>query len=169
MDILDTLVFQNAFWVFIGIVSGSVIQFLFHYIVVISQRRNAKKLFRVEIEINSDVLSALETDLIKKREFFVSRQQTDQDYYFNLDNFNYTMVNPLINSGHFHAIVGSAGVKKYFQFMNELNSQKAVIFQQMLRVQDEENTSVRLLNWLLATKIPEWKATIALLKMKASA
>ncbi len=169
MDILDTLVFQNAFWVFIGIVSGSVIQFLFHYIVVISQRRNAKKLFRVEIEINSDVLSALETDLIKKREFFVSRQQTEQDYYFNLDNFNYTMVSPLINSGHFHAIVGSAGVKKYFQFMNELNSQKAVIFQQMLRVQDEENTSVRLLNWLLATKIPEWKATIALLKMKASA
>ncbi len=169
MGTFDTLVFQNAFWVFVGIVCGALIQFLFHYIISLSQRRNAKRLFRIEIEINSDVLAVLEADLTRKRELFVSKQQTDQDYYINLNDFNYTMVNPLINSGYFHAIAGSDGVRRYFKFMNDLNSKNALVLQQMLRAQDEENASIRMLNWLLDTRITEWKNTIALLKAKAGA
>jgi hypothetical protein len=163
----SSLIVQNAFWVFVGIVAGSIIQFLFHYIILRSQRKNAKQLFRAEIEINEGALAQVEAAIRKKKERFSAHQQTESDYWFDFKSFNYRMVDPLINSGHFHAILGPEGVKRYFEFMNELNVEAAVRAEQLLRREDDEKKSLAYLDWFLDTKIPYWKETLRIIRSKA--
>ncbi|MFD0858885.1 hypothetical protein [Roseovarius aquimarinus] len=157
---------ESAFWVFVGVVAGAIIQFFFHYIISLSQRANAKRLFRVELEINSELLAGVEADLLRKKSLFVSGQQNETDFIFNFFDFNYRMVDPLINTGHFHAIVGADGVKAYFQFMNDLNSGNAISLEKILRRQHDENTSVRFLDHLIEVKLKQWKTTISLMRKK---
>ncbi len=76
------------------------------------------------------------------------------------------MVDPLINTGHFHAVVGADGVKAYFQFMNDLNSRNAITLEKILRRQHDENTSVRFLNHLIEIRLTQWKNTISLMRKK---
>ncbi|MEI4263652.1 hypothetical protein [Roseovarius sp. D0-M9] len=131
-DFLTSTAFQQSFWLFLGVVAGALIQFLFHYIISRSQRGKAKKLFLVEIEINAEVLKTLEAEILRKKSRFVSGQQNEYDFNFDFSDFNYRMVDPLINTGHFHQIVGAVGVKSYFTFMNNLNVQSQMIYKNLL-------------------------------------
>lgn len=159
--LFDAQVFAGAFWVFVGIVAGALIQFGFHWLILRSQRANAKKLFLAEIELNSAALDAFEADVKRKKDKFVADQIDDMDFYFNCRDFNYRIVDPLINSGHFHAILGPNGVKDYFESMNALNVQAAENMQQMLRVDHENHRSVKFFEWLLETGIPRWRGILA--------
>jgi hypothetical protein len=165
--IIENQAFSNAFWVFVGIVAGALIQFLFHYIILRSQRRNARLLFRSEIEINQGVLAQVEQQIRKKKERFAANQKEESDYWFDFKSFNYRMVDPLINSGHFHAILGPECVKRYFEFMNDLNVEAAVRAEHLLRREDDEGRSLKCLDWFLDTKIPYWKQTLTTIRSKA--
>lgn len=165
-EFLVSTSFQQALWLFLGIVAGALIQFLFHYIIAKSQKSKAKKLFRVEVEINAEVLNLVEEAVLRKKGRFVSGQEADHDFNFDFSDFNYRMVDPLINTGHFHELVGADGVKSYFKFMNDLNLQDQLVFKNMLTQEHERNSSLDFLDYVIDTKLVEWKETINLMRRK---
>ena len=164
--IASSLFVQNAFWVFVGIVAGSLIQFVLHFLILRSQRNKAARLFAAEIEINEGALALVESSLKRKKERFAANQQTDVDFWFDYSTFNYRMVDPLINTGHFHDIFGSEGVKLYFEFMNELNVDAANRAEQLLRGDAERGQSLACLDWFLETRLPEWKKTLQFMRTR---
>ena len=108
----------------------------------------------------------MEAAIVRQKNRFVSGQQNDQDFSFDFGDFNYRMVDPLINTGHFHEIVGAEGVKSYFKFMNDLNSQNELVFKNLLKQEHDRNTSVHFLEYVIDTKLVEWKETINLMRRK---
>ena len=104
---------------------------------------------------------------MRKKSRFVSGQQNEYDFNFDFSDFNYRMVDPLINSGHFHAIVGAAGVKSYFTFINDLNVQSQLVYKNLLMREHEQNKSVRFLDYMIDTKLKEWRDTLDLLRQIA--
>ena len=167
LDVIASSLFvQNAFWVFVGIVAGSLIQFVLHFLILRSQRNKAARLFAAEIEINEGALALVESSLKRKKERFAANQQTDGDFWFDYSTFNYRMVDPLINTGHFHDIFGSKGVKLYFQFMNDLNLDAATRAEQILRGEAKKGQSLACLDWFLETRLPQWKETLEYMRAR---
>ena len=159
-NLLSSPAFQNAFWVFVGIVAGSLIQFLFHYLVLRSQKANARRLLGAEVSLNRVELEAFEKQVERKKGKFSSGQADDFDFLFDMSGFNYRMVDPLINSGHFHDILGPEGVKMYFRFMNDLNVNAAGHLNTILTEKHHDNSSISFLDWLIDVKVQEWSGTL---------
>jgi hypothetical protein len=57
--------FWNAFWLFIGVVAGALIQYALEQIKVFQQRRNAKRLFGIETSINRQELNRLRETFLR--------------------------------------------------------------------------------------------------------
>lgn len=150
--------FWNAFWLFLGIVAGALVQFLLNWIVQYRQRVVAKNLLKVEIAINRAELKRLREFLLRRKERFVAQQVVESDFFIDMSGFNYRMMDPLINTGLFHAMLGSDGVSRYFRFANELNVQGASNLTSMLRKESEAGKSLEFLDWLLDEKLPEWQS-----------
>jgi len=159
-EVLSSAAFQNAFWIFIGILCGSFIQFIFHWLIIYGQGKNAKKIFLSEIEINKIELKNVTTQIERMRQKISAGQINEHDFSFDFSGFNYRMVDPLINTGHFHQILGANGVKKYFKMMNDLNIQMAKNYTQMLKEHHENGQSLEMLRWLEETKLPDWRGAI---------
>jgi len=153
--------FSNGFWVFIGIVAGALIQYSLNWIGQQNQRKNAKRVFRVETAINRDALDALSETLRRKKERFIAGQKTDQDFFIDMSAFNYRIVDPLINAGYFHDLLGSIGVQRYFRYAGELNTGNAQNLMSLLRQEDEAGRSLSLLDWIIDTKLSEWNGHLA--------
>lgn len=164
--ILSGNAFANAFWVFVGIVAGAVIQHLLGLVTIRKQKSNAKRLFRVETAINRSALDSLKNSVVKKKERFVSGQQTDQDFFIDMSSFNYRIVDPLINAGYFHEFLGPEGVARYFRYANELNVNNAQNLVGILRQEAEAGRSLNFLDWLIDTKLPEWDGHLSLVENK---
>lgn len=160
-EIVSWTAFANAFWVFIGIVAGALIQHGLNWLTQRKQRENAKRLFRVETSINRSALQSLAENLRRKKERFVAGQQVDQDFFIDMSAFNYRLVDPLINSGHFHEFLGAEGVKRYFQYAGELNINNAQNLIAMLRQEAEAGRSLNMLDWLIDTKLTEWESHLS--------
>ena len=152
--------FWNAFWVFIGIVAGALIQYGFYWLTQRSQQSNAKKIFLAEIIINRIELENVKKDIIRKKERFAARQIEESDFFFDFRGFNYRIVDPLINSGHFHKFMGPEGVAKYFKFMNELNYVTAERLQLELKAKHEIGKSLDYLDKLIDTDLVRWSGAL---------
>lgn len=156
-----TIGIATGFWVFVGVVAGALIQYLFFRLTLHFQRRNAREVLLAEIEINKDELNNVLRQIARKKERFVSGQQKDHDLKFDFSGFNYRMVDPLINSGHFHSILGPEGVKRYFRFMSDLNYQSAENYSNYLEAEHKNGRSIDMLDHLLEHKALEWRDTLA--------
>lgn len=154
--ILSGNAFANAFWVFVGIVAGALIQYLLGWLSLRSQRRNARRLFGVEATINRQALDDLKESFRRKKDRFVAGQVADTDYYIDMSRFNYRIVDPLVNSGHFHDILGPEGVQRYFRYAGDLNIENAKSLLAIFRQEAESGRSLNFLDWIVDTKFPEW-------------
>lgn len=156
IDVAFGEAFSNAFWVFVGVVAGALIQHFLGWIQLRKQRSNAKRLFKVETTINRNALDALAEALKRKKERFVAGQQGEADYYIDMSAFNYRIVDPLINAGHFHDLLGPEGVQRYFRYAGELNTGNAQSLISLLRQEADAGKSLAMLDWLIETKLEEW-------------
>ena len=149
--------FFNALWLFLGIVAGSLVQYFLNWLTLTKQRSNAKRIFAIETALNRSELNKLKQAIQRKKERFIAAQVLDHDYFLDMSGFNYRIVDPLINSGHFHEMLGPDGVARYMRYANELNVGNANNLINLLRSEDEAGRSLAFLDWLLDTKIPEWE------------
>ena len=150
---------ENAFWVFVGIVAGAVIQFGLYWLIQRSQRANAKKVFLAEISLNRIELEKVIKDIERKKTRFLTKEETESDFWFDLSGFNYRIVDPLINSGQFHSIMWHEGVKKYFSFMGDLNPSISQHYTERLRIYHQSG-QLSLFFDELDRKMDEWRAAL---------
>ena len=111
-----TPAFSNAFWVFVGIVSGALIQHFLGYLQSRRQAKNAFKVMQIEIEYNlSEVDRFLEhLNWLKSR--IQAGQIAEDELFLPMQKFDYSSIAPLANSGYFHILLGPENVRKYLEF-----------------------------------------------------
>ncbi|OOY21690.1 hypothetical protein BMI86_03795 [Thioclava sp. DLFJ5-1] len=140
--------FWNAFWLFLGIVAGALVQHALNALVKHSQRKNAIAVLKTEITINLQALEDFKKRISGLRELISAQQIDEQDLFVSTAEFDYSLVSPLVNSGHFHAELGPEFVKAYFSFMRFFNNENAKLLNSMLRTEHEKGSSLKYLDWL---------------------
>ena len=95
-----------------------------------------------------------------KSDRFTAGQEQEHDYFLDMSAFNYRIVDPLINTGHFHEILGPDGVAKYMKYANELNNANANNLHDILKKEASAEKSLNFWDWLIDTKVPEWESNL---------
>ncbi|WP_424965961.1 hypothetical protein [Dinoroseobacter sp. S375] len=134
--------------VFLGIVAGVFVQLLAHFIMLHFQTKNAIEILRSEVELNTSELENLRTQLRLLRGRISAGQVQDSELFISMDSFNYSAMDPLIQSGHFHKLLKSDGVRQYFGAVRFLNTENAMRLVTMLRDEHQANKSLNFLDWL---------------------
>lgn len=161
-----TLAFWNAFWIFIGIVAGAAIQYVLQWFASLSQRKNAKRLMKIEIEINRRALAALSSHIAETKEYALSNELAGRYIFFDMSGFSYLLSNPLISTGHFHDILGADGVSAYFKFAQDLNTSNAQNIKALFDQEVQNGKTMSFLNWLINTKMIEWSEQLGQVEKK---
>ncbi|MDR7123989.1 hypothetical protein J2X53_000795 [Pseudorhodobacter sp. 4114] len=146
--ILSGNAFANAFWVFVGIVSGAIIQHLLGWINQASQRKYAKTALKTEIDLNLDEIKHFLTRIDFLRSRISAGQINENDLFISMQGFDYSIVNPLVMSGHFHVMLGHEKVSRYFSFMRFFNAQNSHVINSNLRMEHERMKSLDYLSGL---------------------
>jgi hypothetical protein len=146
--VLSGNAFANAFWVFVGIVAGSFVQFILTWLVQWSQRRAARKALDTEKMLNLSQVAVLRERIRYLKERIAAGQIIEDDLFFSMQGFDYSMVAPLINSGHFHVMLGHEKVFDYFLFMKFFNNDNAETLNSMLRTEHEKKLSLDYLGYV---------------------
>jgi hypothetical protein len=140
--------FANAFWVFVGVVVGALIQYLLGWLTVRSQKKNAMKALLTEVSMNRSEVAEFKKRLGYLRERIAANQISEIDLFVSMQGFDYSIVNPLVSSGHFHVLLGHKDVKNYFEFMKFFNNSSAELINSMLRTEHEKAKSLDYLTLL---------------------
>ena len=112
--------------------------------------------------MNLTEIDELEVRQRRLRERFVSGQITENEYY-NMQDFNYSATGPLIQSGHFHKMLGSKGVKDYFTAANFFSNSTAQFLTNRLHEEHAKGTSIDFMDQV-EQKIAENKQRFANVK-----
>ena len=118
------------------------------------------------MSINRNGLEVLSEGLKRKKERFVAGQQVDADFFVDMSNFNYRIVDPLISAGYFHDLLGPEGVQRYFRFAGELNTNNAQNLMSSFRQEADAGRSLAFLDWLIDTKLNEWHSHLSFIEDK---
>lgn len=140
--------FANAFWIFLGIVCGVLIQFFFNWLTARQQRRNAVEVLKVEIEMNLVELDLFLQKLNFLRERIAANQIEPNEVFVSMQGFDFSAMSPLIATGHFHHYLGSSGSRAYFEFARFFSDANAVNLNSMLKTDHASGKSLALLKLL---------------------
>jgi hypothetical protein len=142
--------FQNAFWIFLGIVAGAVIQHLLHRLNIRWQRNVAFRILKAEIELNLEALASLRARVGYLKDRISASQISENDLFISMEQFDYSALGPLIGQGFFHSMLGPDLMKKYFSFSRIFNNGYAETINSMIRLKHEEGKSLDYLDGVLA-------------------
>ena len=81
VQVVGTVAFQNALWLFLGVVAGALIQHFLHRLNLRWQRNTAFAVLKSEIDLNLDALAGLE-DRVRYLKERISAGQIDPDELF---------------------------------------------------------------------------------------
>lgn len=134
--------------IFLGLVAGVIVQISANWVLLRWQRKNAKDVLKCELELNLTEVDLLRRRSKNLRERISAGQVGIGDLFINMSGFDYSTLNPLVSSGHFHKMLGSTGVKSYLSAYRFFNNENAAVLTQMLQKEHEENKSLQFLDWL---------------------
>ncbi len=92
----------EAFWVFVGIVAGALIQFLLQKLEKRSGAKNAFQVLKTEIDLNLDEVGRFKERIGGLKELIASQQIKPDDIRVFMGSFDYSAMGPLTNQGYFH-------------------------------------------------------------------
>lgn len=142
------MAFWNAFWVFIGVVAGAGIQYRLMQNTVAKQREMAFKVLKTESEMNCAEVGRL-LDRIKYLKDRVGASQIEPgDLFISMQAFDYSALNPLVNSGQFHSMLSAEDVRSYLEFVRFFSNGNAQIINSQLRTEHDRGKSIDYLDWL---------------------
>lgn len=147
-SILAGNAFANAFWVFVGVVAGAFVQYFLNWLNQRSQRKNAMKALLTEISLNLNQVKVFRDRVTYLVERVKENQIAADDLFVNMQGFDYSIVNPLVQAGYFHVMLGHAKVEQYFEFMRFFNNQNGQVINSMLRTEHEKAKALDYLAWL---------------------
>ena len=147
--VFGSAAFGYGLSVFIGVVAGAFIQHGLNYLTFRSQRQNALRALRAEIEMNVEEYQYLRKRLVYLKERIAAGQITEADLFVSMQNFDYSIIGPLVNQGYFHVLLGPDLGKRYFSFMRFFNNANCNIINSMLRTEHEQGKSLDYIDGLL--------------------
>ncbi|WP_300013178.1 hypothetical protein [uncultured Roseobacter sp.] len=118
---MENTAFVNAFWVFVGIVAGALIQWVLNYLTFRSSFRRARRVFYSEVLINWRELRSLEIRLKQLRKAIEDGTARAELVSVDMSRFAYRTIDLLINSGNFHQIFSPETMSKVFEFSSVFN------------------------------------------------
>ena len=140
--------FQNALWLFLGIVAGALVQFMLSRMQVRSGANNALRVMKTEIELNLDEYENFKRQIARLKELISAGQVNEGELLITMEGFNYSAVNPLVQQGFFHYMLGAEKAKEYFAFMRFFNNDNANVLTNILRNQHQLSKSIAFLNYI---------------------
>ena len=145
---LTSPAFQNAFWVFVGIVAGAIIQYILAAQSMREHRANARRVLETEVALNLSEAEHFKKRLSYIKERLAAGQISDSDLFVTMHGFDYSAITPIVNSGHFHTMLSAEGVRRYLQFMRFFNNENAKWINSMFSTEHGRGKSMDFIDWL---------------------
>lgn len=111
--------------VFLGLVAGVVVQVAAQWVDRWRNQGYAKRLLKVEIELNLDILSDLQKEIVRIKDLAAAQGLGEHDHYVNMRLFSYNAATALINHGWFHRILNKQSIRSIYEFMSFYNQENA--------------------------------------------
>lgn len=140
--------FLSAWWVFVGVVAGALIQHALNKLTARSSAKNALSVMKVEAETNLEEVQIFLGHLSRFKEKIGAGQTSQDDFYFPMANFDFSALAPLVNNGYFHAMLGPKLSRHYLDFVRSFSNQNGVQLAEPLRREHEEGKSLDFLHHL---------------------
>jgi len=144
-SIWQSAAFQNALWLLAGIVVGALIQFLLARIDLRFKAANALRVMQTEIDLNLAEYEQFLEQLKRLKSLIAVRQISDDALTISMETFDYSVVNPLVQQGYFHFMLGADKAKDYFAFMRFFNDARAKELTSILRHEHRAGRSMEFL------------------------
>ncbi len=103
---------------------------------------------KTEVELNLDEYERFREQITKLKELISARQVKEEELFIHMDGFDYSAVNPLVQQGFFHYMLGAEKTKEYFAFMRFFNNSNANTLTDVLRHQHLRDESMAFLNYI---------------------
>ncbi|WP_370304267.1 hypothetical protein [Pseudooceanicola sp.] len=148
LNLFESEAFANSFWLFLGILSGALIQ---HTLSILSSRRQARTALRVmqiELEYNLGEVSDFLSRVKWLKERISSGQIKEYDLFIDMQKFDYSSIAPLANSGYFHILLGPRLIKRYLEFSHFFRVGNAENLTKMLKIEHGSGRSMAFLDWV---------------------
>lgn len=142
------IAFWNGFWVFIGVVAGAGIQYRLMQMTLAKQREMAFKVLKTEAEMNCAEVDSFFDRIVYLKERVGASQIEQNDLFVSMQAFDYSALNPLVNSGHFHSMLSAEDVRSYLEFVRFFSNGNADIVNSQLRTEHDRGKSIDYLDWL---------------------
>lgn len=140
--------FVTAFWIFVGIVAGALVQHFLNRLTQIRQSKNAFAVLKTEVDLNLDELGRFRDLLASLREGISAQQVSEDNIFITMQGFDYSAVAPLVNQGYFHFMLGPESAKKYFEFMRFFNNNHAQALTNLLKQEHLKGSSLNCIQWI---------------------
>jgi len=134
--------------VFSGLVAGVIVQACANALMLGWQRNNAKEVLRCGLEMNLHEVRLLKDRIESLKQRISANQADPPDLWITMLDFDYSALNPLVTSGHFHKMPGSDGVKRYLSGSRFFNNENAARLSQMLQGKHARQGSLQFMEWL---------------------
>ena len=139
----------EAFWVFIGILAGALIQF---FLQKLEKRSGAKAAFQVlktEIDLNLKDVDKFKDNIQNLKHLISSAQIKPEEINIFMSGFDYSAMGPLTSQGYFHYLLGPKRASAYIEFMRFFNNANAQGLSGWVRDQHTQGHSISVLNGLV--------------------
>lgn len=140
--------FWNAFWLFLGIVAGAMVQYALSRLQQRDARITAGQVLKTEIDINLKEAERFRARLRQIKGRIGAGQMEPRNLFVSMQGFDYSALNPLVSSGFFHSSLGPERAEAYLEFLRFFNNNNANIITDILREEHYKNTSVQYIQWL---------------------
>ncbi|MDD9728502.1 hypothetical protein PVW46_01135 [Mameliella sp. AT18] len=119
--------FQNAFWLFLGVVAGALIQHFLGFLSKHSQAENALKVLQSEITYNLREAQKFESELGQSTQRLSKGEISAVDVFFRMSGFDYSALSPLNSTGYLHILLGPdlmPSLLRFQGFFNDTHGQR---------------------------------------------
>lgn len=135
-DVTTNVFLENgitALGLFAGIVAGALIQYVFQWLTIYRQKKNAKRILTVEIKHNLSLLPQVRKTLSSIKAKAGAQSLDQNETYIDMRLFNYRASDVLIYHGWFHTTLNEKHIKDLFEVLLTFNNNTAIQWHAMLK------------------------------------
>ncbi|WP_149779284.1 hypothetical protein [Roseovarius litoreus] len=116
---------SNPFWLFLGIVSGALIQYFLGWLERHRQARTALKVLQIEVRRNLELADLYIQHIVEQCQLVSAQEREANEVYFPTQSFDYSAMGPLNNSGYLHILLGPQVLSDLLRFNSHFNNRNA--------------------------------------------
>jgi len=147
---LQSEAFSNAFWVFVGIVAGTVVQLFAQFLDRQRQAKAALQVLNAEINHNLKQVDAFMDSTRDQLEQLNADEVSPDQFIFWTETFDYSALGPLNNSGYLHILLGADLMSNLLRFTGFFNNDKSRSLHELLQKEYAKGNQTKYVQWVLS-------------------